>query len=71
MGTLLFIYIYIFIYFKKGMSTLLVYNISPKKRKKKKEKKISVFGNGGANHPRLTFKKKKKNLIDKLECHLS
>ena len=49
------------------MSTLLVYNISPKKekkkkekRKKKKEKKISVFGNGGANHPRLTFKKKKK-----------
>ena len=53
------------------MSTLLVYNISPKKRKKKKEKKISVFGNGGANQPRLTFKKKKKNLIDKLECHLS
>ena len=37
------------------MSTLLVYNISPKKEKKKKEKKISVFGNGGANHPRLTF----------------
>ena len=44
------------------MSTLLVTTFlqKKKKRKKKKEKKISVFGNGGANHPRLTFKKKKK-----------